>query len=199
MIIIGLNGSPKREGNTASILRAALDGSRELGAETETIFVQEVMVKEKRPFCTACESPCRGICYQGTEYEGVLKKIAAADGLLMASPVYFGTVSAQLKSFWDKTRRLRGEKKLLNTVGGALSVGAARFGGQETTIKAIHSMMFVQGMIVVGDSHEKSPGHHGVCAQQPSDEDSHALKRAFFLGKRVAEVCQATISLREQR
>ena len=199
MKIIGLNGSPRREGNTASILRAALDGARESGVETEIIFVHEVMIKEKRPFCTACESPCQGVCYRGTEYETALKKISDADGLLVASPVYFGTVSAQLKSFWDKTRRLRGGKNLLNTVGGALSVGAARFGGQETTIKAIHSMMFVQGMIVVGDSHEKSPGHHGVCAQQPSDEDAHALKRAFFLGKRVAEVCEATASLRGQK
>jgi len=156
------------------------------------------MEKEEKPFCTGCETPCRGVCYQGTELEGVLERISEADGLLVASPVYFGNVSAQLKSFWDKTRRLRREKRLLNIVGGALSVGASRFGGQETALRAIHSMMLIQGMILVGDSHEKSPGHHGACAFQPAEEDGFAQKRAAMLGRRVAEVCRVTASLRKR-
>ena len=199
MLIIGLNGSPNRQGNTAFILEAALKAARELGAKTETVFIKEILEKGKSPFCSGCETPCRGVCYQGTELEKVFEKMAVADGLLLASPVYFGTVSAQLKAFWDKTRRLRRGKKLLNTVGGALSVGAARFGGQETTLRALHSMMFVQGMIVVGDSHEKSAGHHGTCVGGSAGNDQHAQKRAFMLGQRVAQVCQATASLRKKR
>ncbi|MGI5822654.1 MAG: flavodoxin family protein [Dethiobacteria bacterium] len=199
MLIIGLNGSPNRQENTAFILEAALKAAREWGAETETVFVREILEEQKNPFCTACETPCRGVCYKGTALEKILDKMAVADGLLIASPVFFGTVSAQLKAFWDKTRRLRRGKNLLNTVGGALSVGAARFGGQETTLRALHSMMFVQGMIIVGDSHEKSAGHHGTCVGGPAEKDQHALKRAFMLGQRVAQVCRATASLRENR
>lgn len=199
MLIIGLNGSPNREGNTAFLLQTALKSAAELGAEIETIFVQEILEQEKRPFCIGCETPCRGVCYAGTKMEEVLKRLGEADGVLMASPVYFGTVSAQLKGFWDKTRRLRRERKLLNTVGGALTSGGAPFGGQETTLRALHTMMLIQGMIIVGDSHQKSPGHHGANAVQPAAEDSHALKRAAMLGRRIFEVCEATASLRKNR
>lgn len=199
MLIIGLNGSPNRQGNTAFLLETALKSAAELGAETETIFVQEILNKLKRPFCIACETPCRGVCYAGTEMEAALERLTQADGLFLASPVYFGTVSAQLKSFWDKTRRLRGDKKLLNTVGGALTSGGARFGGQETTLRAIHTMMFVQGMIIIGDSHEKSPGHHGVNASQPAQEDRNAQKRAVMMARRMVAVCRATASLRNER
>lgn len=200
MIVLGLNGSPHREGNTAELLRVALEAAAEMGVATETLYLQEILDKLDKPYCTACSTPCTGVCYRGTELEQVITRLGEADGILMASPVYFGTVSAQLKSFWDKTRRLRGEKKLLNVVGGALSSGGARFGGQETTLKAMHSMMLIQGMLIAGDCYdEKAPGHHGVCAQQPSREDSYALKRAAVLGKRVAQVCLATGSLRQNR
>lgn len=199
MYIIGLNGSPHKRGNTALLLETALKVAAESGARTEMIFVQEVMEKQDRPFCIGCENPCPGRCYEGTEYGEVLEKLSAADGLLVGSPVYFGSVSGQLKSFWDKTRRLRRANKLFNTVGAVLTVGAASYGGQETTLRAVHDMMFVQGMIVVGGSHEESPGHHGVCARQPAEKDAYALKRAALIGKRVAQVCQATASLRKQR
>ncbi len=200
MIIFGLNGSPNSEGNSAELLRVSLDAAQELGVKTETFFLQDILSKLEKPYCTACTTPCTGACYRGTELEQVFERLGEADGILMASPVYFGTVSAQLKGFWDKTRRLRGEKKLLNVVGGAISSGGGRFGGQETTLKTMHSMMLIQGMLIVGDCYdEKAPGHHGVCSQQPSREDLYALKRAVVLGKRVAQVCQATAILRQKR
>ncbi|MGI5876761.1 MAG: flavodoxin family protein [Dethiobacteria bacterium] len=197
MYILGLNGSPHRRGNTAFLLDIALDAAGMEGAQTEKIFLQEKIETTKRPYCIACESPCTGKCFQGTELYTVMEKLAKADGILVASPVYFGNVSAQLKGFWDKTRYLRGDKKLLNVVGGALSVGASRFGGQETTLRAIHSLMLIQGMIVVSDAYEEGDaGHHGVAAQQPSSEDSYARYKAAQLGTRVARVCAATASLR---
>ena len=200
MYIIGLNGSPHREGNTAYLLKTALQAAEEEGGTTEIIYCQEVMQRMKIPFCVACESPCYGRCYEGEEYEQIMEKLASADGLLLGSPVYFGTVSAQLKSFWDKTRKLRTYKSLLNVVGGAIAVGRARFGGQEVTAKTLHSQMLIQGMTIVGDTHdEKAPGHHGVCAQDPAEEDTYALKRAYVLGKRMAQMCQSTAHLRADR
>ncbi len=117
MYILGLNGSPHRRGNTAFLLDIALDAAGMEGAQTEKIFLQEKIETTKRPYCIACESPCTGKCFQGTELYTVMEKLAKADGILVASPVYFGNVSAQLKGFWDKTRYLRGDKKLLNVVG----------------------------------------------------------------------------------
>ncbi len=200
MKIIGINGSPHRQGDTTLLLQTALDAATGEGTETEMIFVAEILEKVKTPFCKGCANPCPATCYRGTIYEDILKTLGEADGLLVGSPVYFGEISAQLKSFWDRTRRLRTEKRLINVVGGALSVGGARFGGQETTLQAIHNMMLVQGMIVVGDGYpDNDAGHFGAAAQHAASNDKHALKRAVILGKRVATVARATTALRMWR
>ena len=200
MKIIGINGSPHRQGDTTLLLQTALDAAESAGAETEIFLVTEILKKLKSPFCSACANPCPATCYRGTIMDDILEKIGGADGLLVGSPVYFGEISGQLKSFWDRTRRLRTEKKLINVVGGALSVGAARFGGQETTLQAIHNMMLVQGMIIVGDGlPDKDAGHFGAAAQHEARKDEHSLKRAVILGKRVATVARATVELRSER
>ncbi len=197
MLIVGLNGSPNKNGSTKALLERVLAQSEKLGAVTEIIEVPEILKKAKHSFCTACTNPCTGQCYEGTALAEAFELIKRADGIVFGSPVYFGTVSAQLKAFFDKSRKLRGEKGLYNTVGAGVAVGAARFGGQETTIKALHDIMLVHGMIIVGDGFaDYDCGHHGVCAQKPGAEDEFALKRADILGKRLVEVCQTTAYLR---
>ena len=197
MFIVALNGSPKSDGNTAFLLQKILDEVGSEGAETRHIHVHKIMEEQKHPYCNACSSPCRGTCFSDTTLSDTYDLLKKADAIILGSPVYFGTVSAQLKGFWDKTRKLRGEKGLMNAVGGAVSPGGARFGGQETTLRALHDMMLVQGMIVVGDGYVADDcGHHGVCSQQPSEEDSFALKRASILSRRITEVARATANLR---
>ena len=77
-----------------------------------------------------------------------LDKLRKCNGVIAVSPVYFGAVTGQLKAFWDLTRPLRGEKALYNKTGAAVSVGASRFGGQESTIRNIQDMMLIQPLIV---------------------------------------------------
>ena len=84
-------------------------------------------------------------------------------------------------------------------MGGAVTVAMARFGDQETTVKAIHDLMLIQGMIIVGDGHRDFDcGHHGVCAQQPSMNDINAIDRSRIMARRIVEVAEATQSLRSQ-
>lgn len=200
MLIIGLNGSPNKKGNTKFLLEKVLDKARDLGAETMIIEVAEILKSAKHIFCIACSTPCSGQCYRGTELERVFELLKKADGVVFGSPVYFGTVSAQLKALFDKSRRLRSEKGLYNTVGAGVTVGNSKYGGQETTMKALHDIMVVQGMIIVGDGYlENDCGHHGVSAQKPSAEDTVAIQRAEILAKRLAEVCAATEDLRSFR
>lgn len=197
MYILALNGSPHQAGNTAFLLKMVLAAAAETGAETELIHVEPVMASQKTPYCRVCAPTCTGACYRGTELEAVFERMRRADGIVLGSPVYFGTVSAPLKCFWDKSRLLRTNKVLINTVGAALSCGGARFGGQETTLRALYDLMLVQGMILVGDGHRDfDAGHHGVCSQQPADGDTNAQERARILALRVAEVARATASLR---
>ncbi len=196
-LIIGINGSPHKNGNTAFLLKEALDTCKKMGATTRILHCQQIMKDQKNPFCVACSSPCAGKCLEGKELARAFTAISQAEGLIVGSPVYFGTASAQLKAFWDKGRSLRADKKLLNVVGGAIAVGASRFGGQETTLRAIQDMMMVQGMIVVGDGfHEDDCGHMGGAGQRPANEDENAINRSRILGKRIWEVAMATRDLR---
>ncbi|MBM7623193.1 flavodoxin family protein [Sporohalobacter salinus] len=197
MLIVGLNGSPNDAGNTEFLLDKALNAAEQLGAEIESIQVSSGLKEIAEPYCTVCSQPCTRVCYEGTELEKQYELLIEADGLIIGSPVYFGTISAQLKAFWDMTRDLRSQNSLLNTVGGAITVGAARYGGQETTLKAIHDLMLVQGMIVIGDGDSESDaGHQGAAGQRKSVEDKNAHKRAKIIGRRVVKVSEATANLR---
>lgn len=197
MYFLAINGSYAKEGNTAFLLNKGLEQLRLLGGKTELIQVGEILNSMSVPFCTNCSSPCKGACAKGTLMEKTLDMLREADGLLVGSPVYFGTVSGQLKAFWDKLRCLRAEKKLLNVVGGAVAVGASRFGGQEGTIRALQEMMLVQGMTIVGGGHQDHDcGHYGVAAQRPALEDKYAQERIIVMAKRIYEVSLATKNLR---
>lgn len=199
MLILALNGSPHREGNTAFLLNNALAEIKAAGVETSLLQVAEGIYDAKNPFCLCCSTPCDGRCYKNTRLAEMFDLLRRADGILLGSPVYFGTVSAQLKSFWDKTRLLRREKYLINVVGGALAVGGSRFGGQETTLRALQDMMLCQGMIVVGDAHlEEDAGHQGACAQQPAAADVSGPARARVLARHVLEVAEVTAGLRRR-
>ncbi|HWP95490.1 MAG TPA: flavodoxin family protein [Syntrophomonadaceae bacterium] len=196
-LIVAINGSPNVKGNTAFMLEEALSECRSLGARSEWVHCQRMLRGQQKSFCSACSSPCSGKCYEGKPLGEAYELLARADGILVGSPVYFGSVSGQLKAFWDKSRLLRSQKGLLNVVGGALSVGSSRFGGQETTLRVIHDIFMVHGMISVGDGHyEDDCGHMGAAAQRPAQEDQEAIKRSRILGKRVYQVAQATMSLR---
>jgi len=188
MLILAINGSPDKSGNTAFLLSRVLEEAKANGAKVDMVHVVDALEDQDKPYCDACSSPCNRSCIDGTNLEQVFNLLEKADGLVLGSPVYFGTVSAQMKAFWDKSRCVRTEKILIGKVGGAVSVGASRFGGQETTVRTLHDIMLIQGMNVIGDgSAGFDAGHQGVCGQKPADEDKEAIKRAKIMGTRIVE------------
>lgn len=108
-----------------------------------------------------------------------------SDGIIAGSPVYFGTMAAELKSVFDRFVGIR--KKMSDTVGAAFATSGDQAGGKETTIFSIMQAMFIYGMIVVGDPMDAT-GHYGVsCIGAPDEKTvTHAVK----LGKRVALLVQ---------
>jgi multimeric flavodoxin WrbA len=197
MNIVGINGSPNTDGNTSFLVGKVLEECSFRGAQTVMLNIGEIMSEQKKAFCTVCSNPCTGICYKGTRLEDAFEVLKGADGVVIGSPVYFGSVSAQLKAMFDKTRMVRNKKCLYNKVGLCVSVGASKYGGEETTIKAMQDMMLVNGMIIVGDGYiDDDCGHQGICATRPAKEDENAIKRAAIAAKRLIEVCNATTSIR---
>ena len=185
MYIVGLNGSHNPAGNTAFLLNTVLGHCREAGAETELISVHDAILDCKHPFCVSCASPCPKVCYRGTKLEEAFEKVTKADFVLFGSPVYFGSMTAQLKAFFDKTRAVRAEKAWLGKPMAAAAVGASKYGGQEHTIEHIQACAFVSGMTVVGNSSGLSMGHFGLAAQKPAEEDAYALREAKSLADRI--------------
>ena len=100
MKIISLLASPHGlKGNTAKLLRYVLDGAEAEGAKTEVIVLKGDTVLPCRG-CDVCHKT--GYCVQKDGFESVKKKIIEADGLVLASPNYIFSVSAQLKAFMDR-------------------------------------------------------------------------------------------------
>ena len=105
----------------------------------------------------------------------------SSDGIIAGSPVYFGTMAAELKEVFDKfvgTRNKMGDK-----IGAAFATSAHHSGGKETTILSIIQAMLIYGMIVVGDPLDAG-GHYGVaCTGSP---DERTARDGAKLGQRVA-------------
>ena len=107
----------------------------------------------------------------------------AADGLVVGSPVYFGTMAAQLKKILDEFVGVR--KKMENKVGAAFATSADASGGKETTMFSIIQALMIYGMIVVGDP-MSATGHYGTaCVGAPDDK---SRQNARQLGARVAQL-----------
>lgn len=185
MYIVALNGSHNDDGNTAYLLKSILDKCAENGAKTEMINVYKAVSDAKYPFCVNCKKTCVGDCYKDTLLMDAYDKVSAADFVIIGSPVYFGSMTAQLKAFFDKTRAIRAEKKWLAKPMAAVTVGASKYGGQERTLEAIHSCALVLGMTIVGNSSDLSSGHFGISAQRPADSDEYAKKEVYSLSSRI--------------
>lgn len=104
-----------------------------------------------------------------------------SDGIIAGSPVYFGTMAAELKEIFDKFVIIRNQME--NTVGAAFATSADQSGGKETTITSIIHAFLIYGMIVVGDPLDAT-GHYGVACIGAPDEKTKV--NAAKLGKRVA-------------
>ncbi len=185
--IMGIIGSPRKGSNTEIYVKKALESARSAGADTEIINLAAADIEP----CVACDI-CKhtGECAIYDDMREINDKLREAQGMIIGSPVYFGNVTSQLKMFMDRSRPLRIDFKLKDKVAGAISVGASRNGGQETTITAIHQFFFIQDMVIVGDG---APlGHYGGAGvgggAGDASEDDVGLETSANLGKRVAEL-----------
>jgi len=102
--VIAINGSPRKKWNTATLLEHALEGAASQGAETELFHLYDLDYKG----CTSCFA-CKlkggksyGKCAMKDGLAPVLEKIAGADALILGSPIYFGIVTGEMRSFMER-------------------------------------------------------------------------------------------------
>ncbi len=104
MKVIAVNGSPRKNGNTAVLLEKALLGAKEQGADTQLLHLYELDFKGCVS-CFACKrkgNHCNGVCAIQDDLKQVLPQILACDVLLLGSPVYFGNVTGEMRSFLER-------------------------------------------------------------------------------------------------
>ena len=181
--IIGIIGSPKKDGNTSYLVKTALKSAEEAGADTNIINLGSLNIEP----CVACDiCKATGECAIYDDMREILEIMMESDGMIIGSPVYFGSVTSQLKILIDRSRPLRGSFRLKNKVCGAIAVGGSRNGGQESTISVIHDFLLIHDAIIVGDGAPLA--HYGATGVGDTKTDEVGIETSKNLGKRVTEL-----------
>jgi multimeric flavodoxin WrbA len=147
--LLGISGSPRNKA-TAFAVREALTYAESLGdVGTEFISLRGKDIE----FCIHCDYCVRKKegCVFEDDVAALYPSMEAADGWILGTPVYQGTLSGQLKAMLDRCRAIvaRDIDALKDKTGVAIAVGGDRIGGQEPAIMAIHSFYLANKMIPV--------------------------------------------------
>lgn len=104
MNVIGINGSPRKKNNTATMLNFALEGAKSMGAVVEKVNLYDL----KYTGCVSCfackliDGTYHGRCALKDDLNSVLEKIRSSDALILATPIYFGDVSGMTRCFLER-------------------------------------------------------------------------------------------------
>ena len=148
--ILGIIGSPRVSGNTEFFVAEALWAAKEEGAETELLRLAD---REVNP-CDGCLSCIKtGDCHVKDDFKPIFDKMVKADGIILASPVYFSSATPQIKALIDRAGYLSIAKGRVfeNKVGGAMVV--ARRAGHNFTLAELLFFFLQQGMVIPGSTY----------------------------------------------
>lgn len=104
MKAVAINGSPRKNWNTATLLKKSLEGAASIGAKTELIHLYDLDFKGCCS-CFACkksESELNGYCTMKDDLTEVLKIVLSSDILIIGSPIYLGNITGEMKSFMER-------------------------------------------------------------------------------------------------
>ncbi len=190
MNIIGISGTPRKNGNSEILLEYALKPFKNNGWNVKTFLLSELTINH----CKACDS-CKetGTCIIKDDMQEIYDAFRWCHAIIISSPVYYLNVSAQLLSLLDRHYAVHVEKPLEGKVGGALTVGNGTCGGQTLALNTIYSWMLSCGIICV-------PGElNGVksVADKPGDilNQENQLKQAEILGFNILKVTKELKSI----
>ena len=185
MKVVAFNGSARKDGNTAVLLRRVLAGLEEAGVETELVQ----LAGKRIVGCTAClkcaetrDHRCSGVKDDGVN-ECVAKMIEA-DGILIGSPTYYANCTATTQALMERAGyaiRKAGDNPLARKVGAA--VVAVRRAGAMHAFDSINHWFQINEMIVVGSSY----WNIGIGREAGDVEgDEEGLQTMTTLGRNMA-------------
>ena len=177
MKVLLINGSPRKDGNTAIALNEMIKVFESQGIETELLHIGGKDIRG----CIAC-GKCRqlGHCVFDDIVVQASQKLAEADGLVVGSPVYYAAANGTVVSFKDRLF-YSNSADLRMKVGAAVSV--ARRGGQTTTFDQLNKYFTISGMPVASGQYWN--GVHGA-APGEAENDSEGLQQMRTLAANMA-------------
>jgi multimeric flavodoxin WrbA len=187
MKILGIMGSPRLGGNTDLLLDAALNGAQSQGAEAEKLVVDKLNISPCREHYGCLED---GHCVIRDDMDALYPKLLAADGIVVASPMFFYGITAQLKALIDRCQALWARKHVLKQSwpgaerrGAFIAVGATKgeklFDGSIATVRYFFK--------TIGVEYAEELLIRGVDLKGDIQQHPSALKDAFELGQRLAQ------------
>ncbi len=180
MNVIGIVGSPRKNGNTELLTAHTLRAISEEGFNTELVPLAGLEIKP----CNACMA-CKDeeTCTLEDDLFPIYLRMKEADGIIVASPVYFGSATAQIKALLDRVGyiSLAHGKPFSGKAGGALVV--ARRAGKNFTFAQLNYWFQILGFFVPGSTY-----WNVAVARDKGDveEDEEGLRTAWNFGKNMA-------------
>jgi len=184
--VLGINGSPRIGGNTDILLDKVLEGARSRGAETEKVILNNLKFSP----CQECENlRDDGSCIIEDDMQPLYKKIKDADSVILASPIFFGSLSAQTKMMIDRFQCIWRAKYILKKdifknkrKGGFISVEGTTREDFFHNAKSIVKNLFA----TIGVDYKEELFCSGVDEKGSILKYPEVLKKAFALGERIA-------------
>jgi len=198
--LLGLDCSPRDKSNSGLLVTRSLERLVEAyptEVETEVVHLRERHIESCR-YCDVCGKTKDGrfvACVQSKkdEVQAILDAMVAADGIVVATPVYFGLPSDLFTKFVMRTRVLRHQDfKLANKVTGVMAIAARRSGGAETTILSTWLPLIRNGCRIVGNGDATSQfGAYGWAGPRGHIlSDEWGMEQGFQVAERVFTVAR---------
>jgi multimeric flavodoxin WrbA len=171
MKVIGIIGSPRgKNSTTLRLLEAAVEGASQSGAEVEIADITKLRIN----YCRGCGNcHATGHCEQDDDFSFVLGKIQAADGIVLASPSYVDSVTAQMKTLMDRMSETVQCQQLSDRYG--FSVCTTGSSGEDLVIDYMNNFLIGCGASVIG-------GAGASIGRNPASVNT-AMERSYALGK----------------
>lgn len=178
MKVVAIGGSPRLSGRTNYLIDRMLTVLKSRGIETEKIVLNQYKISPCQPHdgCAQAKE-----CLQKDDGNWIMDKWVKADAVIVASPVYFGTISAQIKVFMDRTFFLFHHRKSLNARCAAAIAVDGRGGSDEASEELMK--FFRPGNLQVF----VLKGHAGPPEAKP-EQQIELIEKAEVIGKQMADI-----------
>ena len=189
MKVLALNGSPRKNGNTATLLEKVLSPLIEAGWETEIVQIGGQKIQGCRGCLKCAEKKNRRCVFDNDILNGVLEKMLAADAMILGTPCYFTDMSAEMKALVDRAGFVAFVNGgLFQGKIGAAVVAAGR-GGATHAFDSINHMFLMSRMLVQGSSYWNMG--YGTNEKDVLN-DSYGMENMNHLGRTIAWLGKAT-------